>query len=147
MGTIGCSGNGIPAGGHDTECIVVGSGISAEILAELVSNRNGIASGGEGGRRAPVALVGDTADGLDGDVVLSLGLEAVDGGGVANDVEVGVGNRIGYSVAHLEVGLGAVGIPGDGGTGGSDTYNRDVIRIGAGSGGQHMQRVVMSHRP
>ena len=96
---------------------------------------------------APVALVGNTAQGSDRDVVMSLGLEAGEGGGVAKDVDVGVSNSIGNSVAHFEIGLGAVGIPGDGGTGGSDIDDRDVVRIGAGSRGQHMQRVVMSHSP
>ena len=57
MGAIGCSCNGIPAGGHDTECIVAGSGISAEILAELVIDRNGFASGGESEFIAPLRLV------------------------------------------------------------------------------------------
>ena len=96
---------------------------------------------------APVALVGNTAQGSDRDVVMSLGQEAGDGGGGAKDVDVSVSNSIGNSVAHFEIGLGAVGIPGEGGTGGSDIDDRDVVRIGAGSRGQHMQRVVMSHSP
>ena len=118
------------------ECLVIGVGSG---------NCDGIASGGEGGRSAPVALVGGAADRHDINCVGGVGVETGEGCGGAGDSDKISGERV-DGIADSVAGLGAVGgCPGDSGRVGGHVAYGHVVRFSTSCLRQDMQAVVVSH--